>query len=174
MSHTDLKTPLAIISRGATSDTTILRTVRSTRMGYTDSGQHVQLNPPRPRYPRRQSRHQRFTETTLTCPSCGREPVGSNEWHQQRLDLAILWLYPDPHHPDQVLERRHCVACQPHADVSSIGCLRCGDGPLLAGSLSEPASRAAGQLEPTCRWLITRRWRQTATGWLCDRHRDCR
>jgi transposase-like protein len=66
------------------------------------------------------------------CPSCGNEPTGAGDRWRQRQDLAITWLYPDPAEPGHVLERRHCLACQPHQQVATVICAVCGDGRVVA------------------------------------------
>jgi DNA invertase Pin-like site-specific DNA recombinase len=103
-----------------------------------------------------------------TCPTCGNEPSAAGERWRQRQDLAITWLYPDPQHPDRVLERRHCVASQPHQEVATVICAKCGDGPLLANDL---AAYATDNNPPTAvrRWLITQGW-QTHPKLHCPDH----
>lgn len=57
---------------------------------------------------------QRAAISKATCPTCGNKPVQARARWQQRQDLAVVWLYADPDHPGEFIERRHCAECQPH------------------------------------------------------------
>lgn len=101
------------------------------------------------------------------CPSCGNEPAQARERMRHRQDLAMTWLYPDPHDPGRVLERRHCAACQPHDLVAGVECALCADGPMLAGLLAERGADA----DPVRSWLATHGWRnRPGLGLVCARH----
>ncbi|TWE11113.1 recombinase family protein [Prauserella muralis] len=103
------------------------------------------------------------------CPSCGADAGRSarDRW-QQRQDLAITWLYPDPQQPDTVIERHHCAACQPHEHVTVLECPVCGDGPLLAGEL---AGQTAPPVEPVRVWLVEHGWHEDhKRGLVCGAH----
>lgn len=103
----------------------------------------------------------------MRCPSCGNEPTAARERVRHRQDLAMTWLYPDPHHPGRVLQRRHCAACQPHQQVASIECALCADGPMLAGQLAQPNADA----DPVQTWLTTHGWQnRPRLGLVCARH----
>jgi hypothetical protein len=83
------------------------------------------------------------------CSGCGREarnPVA-------RAEVATTWLLPGAGGP---VERRFCRDCAPSGLIDEVVCMRCGDGPLLAGALAagdEPASVAV------TRWLSGAGWR---------------
>lgn len=103
------------------------------------------------------------------CPSCGADAGRSarDRW-QQRQDLAITWLYPDPQQPDTVIERHHCAACQPHEHVTVLECPVCGDGPLLAGEL---AGQAGAPADPVRAWLVEHGWHEDhERGLVCGAH----
>lgn len=90
------------------------------------------------------------------CPSCGADAGrGAHARWQQRQDLAITWLSPDPQRPGAVVERHHCAACQPHEQVTVLECPLCGDGPMLAGELARQAESPA---EPIRVWLVEHGW----------------
>ncbi len=102
---------------------------------------------------------QREAMRASRCPSCGNEPIETGDRWRQRQDLAIAWLYPNPEHPGQeVLERRHCVECQPHQQVATVLCALCGDGPLLAGELAATAADESPPA-PVRTWLVNNGWR---------------
>jgi hypothetical protein len=66
----------------------------------------------------------------------------------------MAWLVPGPGGP---VERRFCRACVPPGPVGEVACVRCGDGPLLAGDLA-----AAGDARATAAvqgWLVGAGWR---------------
>lgn len=77
---------------------------------------------------------QREAMRASRCPTCGNEPVDAQTRWQQRQDLTTVWLHLDG---DELRERRHCVACQPHDQPLVIECDRCGDGPLVTGISAE-------------------------------------
>ncbi|RBM22444.1 recombinase [Prauserella sp. PE36] len=105
---------------------------------------------------------------TGRCPSCGAEAGrGARDRWQQRQDLAITWLYPDPQRPGAVVERRHCAACQPHKQVTVLECPRCRDGPMLAGELAQQADPPA---EPVRAWLTEHGWHEDERGLVCGAH----
>ncbi len=52
-------------------------------------------------------------------------------------------------------ERRFCRGCAPSGPVADLACVRCGDGPLLTGTL------AVGDLSAA---TVLRAW-MTSTGW---------
>ena len=115
--------------------------------------------------PRSLSRARRHV--AAQCPSCGNEPSLARERVRHRQDLEMTWLYPDPHHPDRVLERRHCAACQPHDLVAGVECGLCADGPMLAGRLAERGADA----DPVRAWLAAHGWRERpGLGLVCARH----
>jgi DNA invertase Pin-like site-specific DNA recombinase len=127
--------------------------------------------PPRSLSPRRALRPLRPAlgggRLATRCPNCGNEPALARERGRHRQDLAMTWLYPDPRHPERVLERRHCVACQPHDHVAGVECALCADGPMLAGPL---AARGA-EAEPVRAWLAAHGWRERhGLGLVCARH----
>jgi hypothetical protein len=113
------------------------------------------------------------TVDRLACPTCGHRPFSPRDLHQHRQDLREQWLYPDPDHHGQVLQRRHCAACQPHERVSALACASCGDGPLLAGGLAERVRDERIPPEPVRRWLDEHGWREdTRLGLVCASHRN--
>jgi DNA invertase Pin-like site-specific DNA recombinase len=115
--------------------------------------------------PRSLSRTRR--RVTAQCPSCGNEPSLARERVRHRQDLEMTWLYPNPHDPGRVLERRHCAACQPHDLVAGVECGLCADGPMLAGWLAERGADA----DPVRAWLAAHGWRdRPGLGLVCARH----
>lgn len=107
------------------------------------------------------------TMRALACPTCGHEPVDAQTRRRQRQDLEITWLYPDPASQLRVIERVHCLSCQPHQQVATVVCQLCGDGPLLAGELAT----ATDELPPAVvrTWLTTKGW-QLSPRLLCPDH----
>lgn len=70
----------------------------------------------------------------------------------------MTWLFPRPAGADgagDLVERRFCRGCAPVGGVDELVCVRCGDGPLLAGDL------AAGDDAAT---VAVQAW-MSATGW---------
>ena len=115
----------------------------------------------------RRLERQRLSMTATRCPTCGHEPAAARDRWRQRQDLAFTWLYPDPDQPDQVIERRHCLQCQPHQDVAGIECAICGDGPLLAETTADTTEPP----EPVRGWLTNHSWHQDSVlGWICGDH----
>jgi hypothetical protein len=104
----------------------------------------------------------------LACPTCGHEPVDAQTRWQQRQDLEITWLYPDPASQLRVIEQVHCSSCQPHQQVATVVCQLCGDGPLLAGDL---ATAATDEVAPVVvrTWLTTKGW-QISPRLVCPDH----
>ncbi|MGH3610050.1 MAG: recombinase family protein, partial [Pseudonocardiaceae bacterium] len=111
---------------------------------------------------------QREAMRASACPACGHEPVDAQTRWQQRQDLAITWLYPDPASELRVVERVHCSSCQPHQQVATVVCELCGDGPLLVNDL---AAAATDELPPAVvrTWLVTKGW-QVSPRLLCPDH----
>lgn len=111
---------------------------------------------------------QREAMRASACPTCGNEPIDAQTRWQQRQDLAITWLYPDPTNELRVVERVHCSSCQPHQQVATVVCELCGDGPLLVNDL---AAAATDELPPAVvrPWLVTRGW-QVSPRLLCPDH----
>lgn len=113
----------------------------------------------------------RATRDQLACPGCGHRPSHWREIPQHRHDLAITWLYTDPEHPDRVIERRHCAACQPHHHIGLVECAVCGDGSVLAGELAAQTSDQTNPPPSLRRWLHERGWRLDAPlGLVCPAH----
>ncbi len=107
----------------------------------------------------------------VACPTCGHRPVESRGHSLQRRDLAVVWLYVDPRRPGEVIECRHCVECQPHNQFQSVVCPLCGDGPMIAGDLSEAMPDENTLPGPVRRWLAGRGWHdQTGVGLVCADH----
>lgn len=101
------------------------------------------------------------------CPTCGTTPNTRQDRIRLRVDLATMWLYPDTRHPEELVQCRHCIACQPHERLICIECSVCGDGPILAGL--DPSTCTP---PPTAQeWLLNHDWRVTAGGWTCGKHR---
>jgi hypothetical protein len=71
----------------------------------------------------------RQTVGELRCSGCGQAP--GNPVH--RADVAMTWLVAGIVGP---VVRRFCRACIPAGRVDDVVCVRCGDGPLLAGELA--------------------------------------
>lgn len=116
----------------------------------------------------------RATRASVRCPSCGDE---LRDQARHRQDLAMTWLYSDPLHPGRVLERRHCVGCQPHEQVAGIECALCAAGPILAGELAALTARGPvpGLADPVRVWLAEHGWRELrGLGLVCARHRQIR
>ncbi|MGH3432099.1 MAG: recombinase family protein [Thermocrispum sp.] len=119
--------------------------------------------------PNRAERSGSMDAASGRCPSCGTDPGRSARarW-QQRQDLAVSWLYPNPQQPDTVIERHHCAACQPHEHVTVLECPRCGDGPILADELVGQAEPPDG---PVRAWLVEHGWHNDdEQGLVCGAH----
>jgi hypothetical protein len=76
----------------------------------------------------------------LRCSRCGQAPTNPVE----RAEVAMTWLLAGPGGP---VARWFCRACVPPGPVDDVACVRCGDGPLLAGDLAagDPSATAAVQ-----------------------------
>ncbi|WP_285487303.1 hypothetical protein [Amycolatopsis taiwanensis] len=103
---------------------------------------------------------QRQNMRASRCPTCGNEPVEARARWQQRQDLAITWLCPDPQHPSAVVERHHCAQCQPHQHIQAIACPLCGDGPIVAGALADATPDEHTIPAPVRQWLEQHGWSQ--------------
>jgi hypothetical protein len=115
---------------------------------------------------------QRLSMATTRCPTCGHEPAAARDRWRQRQDLAVIWLYPDPDQPGQLVERRHCVQCQPHEDVADIECAACGNGPILALTLADTTEDNTEPSASVRTWLTDHGWHQDESiGWICGDHR---
>jgi hypothetical protein len=75
----------------------------------------------------------------------------------------VEWLLPGPNGP---VAARFCRACAPAGGpVDEVLCARCGDGPLLAGELTEMDLQATAAVDG---WLVEHGWR--LSGPVCP---DC-
>ncbi|MEQ3552838.1 hypothetical protein WIS52_20415 [Pseudonocardia nematodicida] len=84
------------------------------------------------------------------CDRCGQAPADP----MQQILMSAVWLVAGPAGPIQAC---YCRACPPDAAITDLTCLRCGDGPLLAGEL---AADPHGQLPaPAQEWLLAAGWR---------------
>ncbi|WP_429426490.1 helix-turn-helix domain-containing protein [Nocardia sp. GAS34] len=120
----------------------------------------------------REKMHRRREELGIApCPSCGNRPAEAYAQQQQTQDLTINWLQPDPDRPGEVIEARHCTACQPREQIAAADCGLCDAGPILVGDLAAeliewhtvPASVRA--------WLLDAGWRQHPRhGFICADH----
>ncbi len=106
--------------------------------------------------------------SSRACPSCGLEPATREEAAALRADLAVLWLHPDPATPGAVVEARHCRACHPRGAVVDVECVRCGDGPIITGTLAHD-STPGSVAYPARRWLVAAGW-VTAPELVCPEH----
>ncbi len=102
------------------------------------------------------------------CPSCGLEPGTREEAAALRADLAVHWLHPDPGVSGAVVEARHCRACHPRGAVVNVECTRCGDGPIITGTLAQD-STPGSVAYPARRWLVAAGW-VTAPELVCPEH----
>ena len=119
----------------------------------------------------RRAENRRRTEAAAAqrCPSCGWRPESRSRLGRMREDLAVEWLHEDSNMPGQIAVRHHCTRCQPRP-CTSIDCERCGDGPMLAKSLSTTHT-ATGKVPPTVlTWLTTAGWAATGNGMRCPGH----
>lgn len=105
------------------------------------------------------------------CPSCGHTPLAAHARLQLRLDLTVCWLEPDPALPGKVVERRHCVECQPRELVAAVDCGLCESGPIVVGTLATHLIGLGQPSQPVRRWLLDHDWSQHPTyGMLCPDH----
>lgn len=100
------------------------------------------------------------TRDPLVCPSCGYRPARRRDLIPHHHDLATIWLHLED---GQVRERRHCVRCQPHDQVTSINCSVCGDGVLVTGATDDVPP------EPVLDWLNRHHW-ETQPELVCGNH----
>lgn len=77
----------------------------------------------------------------------------------------MLWLLPGRADADEPVERRFCRGCAPTGPVDELVCVRCGDGPLLAGALAAGDDAATVVVQA---WMAEAGWR--ASGPVCP---DC-
>ena len=98
----------------------------------------------------RTSRRRRGVRLGPRCSVCGVVPANP----LARAEVAMLWLLPGATSRGPV-ERWFCRDCAPVCAVDELVCVRCGDGPLLAGAL------AAGDEAAT---VVVREW-MSAVGW---------
>lgn len=68
----------------------------------------------------------------------------------------MIWLLPGSTGTDSVRERHFCRGCVPPGPVADVACLRCGDGPLLAGDLAGGDAAATAMVDD---WLVGLGWR---------------
>lgn len=66
-------------------------------------------------------------------------------------DLSVLWLIAEA---GELVERRFCQAFAP-GPVSDVGCVYCGDGPLLGGALAAADIRTDAAVRG---WLAGHDW----------------
>lgn len=115
---------------------------------------------------------QRVAMAASRCPTCGNEPVEARARWQQRQDLAIVWLYADPDRPGAVIEKHHCMQCQPHQHFATIVCPLCGDGPMVAGDLADLMPDEKNPPELVRGWLTEQGWHDDPDdGLVCAEHR---
>lgn len=65
----------------------------------------------------------------------------------------MTWLLPGPDGP---VVSRFCRGCAPAGPVADLVCVRCGDGPLLAGALAAGDGAATAVVHG---WLTAAGWR---------------
>jgi DNA invertase Pin-like site-specific DNA recombinase len=107
------------------------------------------------------------------CPHCGNVPAESHAQLQQQQDLTISWLEPDPHRPDTVVERRHCMACQPGGQIAPADCGLCDNGPILVGDLAAELIELDRIPAPVRAWLLGHGWREHPRhGVICADHAE--
>jgi DNA invertase Pin-like site-specific DNA recombinase len=107
--------------------------------------------------------------STVECPCCGHVPAAGNERFQQRRDLQVLWLSADPGHPHGVRIAQHCARCQPHTEIAVVECARCGNGPMLTGTLATELSTTGALPALADQRLVVAGWR-TAPDLVCPDH----
>jgi hypothetical protein len=86
------------------------------------------------------------------CSACGQPPSTPAE----HLDLATVGLVPGSGAGDAPVARRFCRGCAPAGSVAEIVCVRCGDGPLVAGVLIVMDRQSAAMVDA---WLSGQGWR---------------
>ena len=69
----------------------------------------------------------------------------------------MTWLLPGPDPSGELLERHFCRGCAPRGPVADVVCVRCGDGPLLAGDLAGHDEQAPPPA-PVRGWLSAAGW----------------
>ncbi|WP_224400944.1 hypothetical protein [Pseudonocardia sp. ICBG1034] len=87
----------------------------------------------------------------VRCSACGRQATTADEV----ADLATEWLMPDPAGRGPA-SRRFCRGCAPDGPVDEVVCARCGDGPLLAGELTNLDLEVTAAIDA---WLVETGWR---------------
>lgn len=97
----------------------------------------------------------------LCCSACGHVPVNPIE----RVEVAMTWLLPETDASQGPVERRFCRSCAPSGPVADVECVRCGDGPLLAGDLAGADVEATTLVQG---WMSAAGWR--LSGPVCP---DC-
>lgn len=95
----------------------------------------------------------RGAKDAARCSACGAGPRTMRD----RADLATEWLVPEPGGTVPIL-LRFCFGCAPGAPIDDVACVRCGDGPLLAGELTAMTLEASLAVDV---WLSARGWRLT-------------
>jgi hypothetical protein len=99
------------------------------------------------------------TISSLACPTCGHEPLTRPEALKQREDLTVVWLHQHtPHGP--ITQHQHCSSCQPHDGAALLECVRCGDGPILTGTLAKHLNQHGPHQLPAelHTWLTSSGW----------------
>lgn len=105
----------------------------------------------------------------LRCTSCARAATNPVD----RAELTTDWLVNSETGPRR---RRFCRDCVPPGPITDLTCIRCGDGPLLAGDLArghagQPADAAADLPDTTRDWLTGAGWQLSGPiGPICP---DC-
>lgn len=94
----------------------------------------------------------RSSERALRAVCSGCERPGSTA--AARADLATVWLVPEA--GPAPVARRFCRGCAPGGPVEEIACARCGDGPLLAGELTDLDLEVTAAVDA---WLADAGWR---------------
>lgn len=97
----------------------------------------------------------------VRCSGCGQAPRNPNE----RAEVAMTWLLPGTDGVEGPVERRFCRGCAPAGPVTDVVCVRCGDGPLLAGELAGGNAEAPAVVAA---WMSAAGWR--LSGPVCP---DC-